>query len=304
MKIVYYIVYFFLWLLSLLPFSILYAFSTLLYYINYYIIGYRKKVVFSNLRNSFPEKSEMEIENIAKDFYRYLGDYFFESLAITSLSAKQFNKRYHYTNPEVVNKFYDEGKSVMMILGHYNNWEWATTMPLFLKHKVLAAYKPLNNKSFDNLFKKIRGKFGIEAVPMNGILKRMIEYRNMGQPILSDFLADQRPLVRNIRYWTTFLNQDTPVLMGAERISRKMKQAVVFMHVKRVKRGHYEIIFKVLSEDASQTAPYEITELHVRELEKIIQDEPRYWFWSHKRWKHDKEGVIKWQKEHNVTPDN
>ncbi len=289
---------------SLLSFRVLYTFSTLLFYITYYLIGYRKKVVFANLRNSFPEKTEKEIENIAKGFYRYLGDYFIESIAITSMTASQLNKRYQYTNPEVVNELYDEGKSVMMVLGHYNNWEWATTMPLFLKHKVLAVYKPLNNKSFDNLFRKLREKFGVETVPMNGILKRMIEYRNINQPILSLFLADQRPLVRNVRYWTTFLNQDTPVLMGAERISRKMKQAVVFMHVKRVKRGYYEINFKVLCEDASQTAPHEITELHVRELEKLIREEPRYWLWSHKRWKHNKKGVMKWQQEHSVNPVN
>lgn len=282
-----YIVYGFIWLISLLPLCVLYLFSDIIYFVLYYIVGYRRKVVETNLKNSFPEKSEEELKVIRKKFYHHLCDLSIETFKLLNMSQKSVKKRCRYNNADVVNKYFDEGKNVMIVLGHYGNFEWLCCFSLFNSRPVfLPLYKPLHNKVLDKMYIKIRSSFGAIPVPKNESLRAMMKYSRQGDPTMTCFIADQTPNKHNLNYWTNFLNQDTPVLEGTGRIAHKMGQVVVFARMRKIKRGYYEVDMYPICEDPKNTSAEEITERHTRELEKMIMEDPEYWLWSHKRWKH------------------
>lgn len=276
------------WILTLLPFKVLYIISDFLSFITYYLIRYRKKVTLTNLKKSFPEKSSTEINKIAKKFYRHLFDLFLESFKLLQMNEEQILKRFDYKNPEVLDELYSKNKSIITVFGHYGNWEWLASLPLVTKYKVLAIYKPLANSSFDNFFIRLRGKFGIETVTIQQALRKILNFQQNKELTITFFLGDQRPMGRYIKYWTTFLNQDTPILLGVEKISKQTDQAVVFIDIQKKKRGFYEIVFIKLFENPKETEEFEITEKHIRILEKIIINRPELWLWSHRRWKHKK----------------
>lgn len=276
------------WILTLLPFKVLYIISDFLSFITYYLIPYRKKVTLTNLKKSFPEKSSTEINKIAKKFYRHLFDLFLESFKLLQMNEEQILKRFDYKNPEVLDELYSKNKSIITVFGHYGNWEWLASLPLVTKYKVLAIYKPLANSSFDNFFIRLRGKFGIETVTIQQALRKILNFQQNKELTITFFLGDQRPMGRYIKYWTTFLNQDTPILLGVEKISKQTDQAVVFIDIQKKKRGFYEIVFIKLFENPKETEEFEITEKHIRILEKIIINRPELWLWSHRRWKHKK----------------
>jgi Kdo2-lipid IVA lauroyltransferase/acyltransferase len=281
--------YFPIWILTLLPLRVLYIFSDIFYLLIYYIVRYRKKAVYNNLRNSFPEKSKKELVSTAKKFYRHLCDSFIEGIYAYNISEKEIGKRFRYKNPELINELYAKGKSVILIAGHYGNWEWPIGLPLWSDYLLLGIYRPLSSRYFDELFIKIRSKFGGIPVTIKQTLRVLKQYAAKKKLTITYFLSDQRPGMESIHYWTSFLNQETPIITGVEKVARKLKQAVVFIEVQSVKRGYYETEFTLLSEDASLTKEFEITELHTRKLEKIIINKPEYWLWSHKRWKFKKE---------------
>lgn len=283
---------------SLLPLRAQYIISDISFVLMYYIIGYRKKVVMSNLQNSFPEKTTRELKKIARGFYFHLADSFIESTAQVSFTKKEILKRFRYRNPEVFQKYFDQGKSIILVMAHYSNWEWSSGMPLATGHKVLAAYKPINNNAIDKLFIKIRSKFGVEPVPMLHVMKHMLHYqRRENTPTVTMLIADQRPIRRNVRYWTTFLNQETPVLLGPEKFGIKTNNAVIYLKVEKIRRGYYEADLVELFEHPKDTTEYQITEKHLRELEKQIRIKPEYWLWSHRRWRHDRQKVEEWQRK-------
>ena len=287
MYIIGYIVIFpIMWLLSLLPLKVHYFFSNFIYLIVYRVIGYRKKVVYDNLRNSFPEKSEKEIKEICRKFYKYFSHLIVEILKLTSISPKELEKRIKYRNPEVFKDLFDRGKHVVIITPHYANWEWLEGVCRSTPHKIMSVYKPLSNKYLDNLFIKMRSRFGAELVPMNGVLRAIVRMQKEKTPSASLFISDQSPMKHLIQYRTTFLNQDTPVFLGPAKIAIQTKQAVVFCYVKPKRLGYYDVELIKLYDDASQATEVEVTEAHVRALEKIIQEQPEYWLWSHRRWKH------------------
>ena len=195
-------------------------------------------------------------------------------------------------NPELCNDLYEKGKSITLLMSHYGNWEWSAITPRYLKHKVLPIYKPLHNPHFDRMIKKSRERFGAETIPMDKIMRTLMEYKIKGIPTLTFFIADQRPRWAQIQYWTTFLNQDTPVILGPEKIARKMDHAVLFLKITPVKRGHYEAEYISLFEHTGETMPYEITDSYLAILEKTIREKPEYWLWTHDRWKHEKEKFV------------
>jgi Kdo2-lipid IVA lauroyltransferase/acyltransferase len=285
-----------LWLFTLLPLRILYLLSDFFFILIYYVAGYRKKVVFLNLKNSFPEKSHHEIKKIAKSFYHHLCDYFIESLYIYNMSLKEINKRVVYKNPELLNGLYQQNRSAIAIMGHYGNWEWLFALPLHVNFEVYAIYSRLNNRYYDELFKRTRGKCGIKLIPMKTAYKDLISATNKKIQTLTYFLSDQRPVWSSIRYWTTFLNQETPVLLGGEAIAKKLNQPVVYAEIQKIKRGYYEVYFRLITENPKETAEFEITEAHTRILEEIIRKKPDYWLWSHKRWKFKREDIEKRQR--------
>ena len=281
----------FLSILGYIPFWLIYLLSDFFFLISYYLIGYRKNTVLGNLKKSFPEKSDQEINNIAFAFYRHFADLVFETLKSFKLSEKTLKKRVHYKNPELLNDLYVKGKSVALLSGHYGNWEWTASMPKFLKHQLNVIYRPIQDETFDAYMKKVRSRFGMRLIPARISLRTMLEFEKTGELSATYYLTDQTAL-KDTEYWMTFLNQETPVFPGPEKVASRFKQAVVFMDIQKVKRGYYEVEFTKLFDDASQTRQFEVTKAHVKFLEEIIRKKPEYWLWSHKRWKHTRPAHI------------
>jgi KDO2-lipid IV(A) lauroyltransferase len=296
----YYIFYGLTWIITLLPLPVLYIFSDITWFFAYYIFRYRRKVAFTNLHNAFPGKENREIRRIARRFYLHYCDEFVETMALIHMSPDEIKRRLTYLNPEVMHNLYEKGKSVIGVIGHYGNWEWLASLPLTFRYQACGIYKPLNDKRFDRLFIRMREKFGVVTIPMDLSLKKMLEFHKSGIRTITLFLTDQRPIRRNIRYWTTFLNQDTPVLLGTERIGKKTNQAIVFFNLQKLRRGYYQVEFIPLFENPQEARPYEITEKHVQVLEDIIRKNPEYWLWSHRRWRHNKKKWMKWAEDHNI----
>ncbi len=284
------------WLLHLLPERILYFISDILYLLLYYVVNYRKKVVYDNIQKAFPEYSKSEIRKTARKFYHHLCDLMLESAASHFYSEEQALERITYRNPEILNEIYNSGKQVMAVTGHYGNWEYLSTLGLASEYPVLAIYKPLRNNYFDRMVKKNRTRFGVMVSPMEHIARTLIAYHRESTPVLTIFLSDQRPMFHQIQYWTKFMGLDTPLYLGTEKLARKLDAAVVFLKIRKTTRGRYEVEVEQICMDPASMKPYEITDAHVRILENLIREEPGYWLWSHRRWKHSLE---KFQSQNN-----
>jgi KDO2-lipid IV(A) lauroyltransferase len=284
---------FFLYLLSLLPFWALYLISDFIFFLLYHVTGYRRKVVQENLLNSFPEKTEQERAAIEKKYYQYLADLMVETIKMITVSEKELRKRVTSPNTHVVTDYFKQGRSVMLALGHYGNWEMADlrTSIEMAGMRFLVVYKPLSNVNFDEFFIKMRSRYGATLVAMKNVLRTMIKYKD--EVILSAFVADQTPVQHEANYFINFLNQPTAFFLGIEKMAKLTNPVVVFCDVERVKRGYYEFNFIPLVENPKDSAPYEITESYVKYLEIMIRREPQYWLWSHRRWKFKPEGVAK-----------
>lgn len=276
----------FIYLISIIPFPLFYGVSDFFFVLLYYIIGYRKKVVYQNLKNSFPEKTHEELKTIERKFYRYLCDLFLETFKTLTISKKEAINRCAFTQQttDLFNKLNDEKKSCIIVMGHYGNWEWAgNTFSLLLKQQLYVIYHPLTNKQFNNLMYKMRTRFGNKLYAMREVMREMIKNRN--EINATAFIADQTPPPEGA-YWTTFLNQDTPVFVGTEKIAQKLNYPIVYVTVSRPKRGHYLVNAEILVNEPKSTKEGEISELHTRRLEEDIKKQPEIWLWSHRRWKH------------------
>lgn len=276
---------------ALAPFWLMYLLADGFFIISYYIIGYRKKTVFKNLQNSFPEKSDEEIRKIARKFYRHLADLVFETIKSFQMSEATFRKRMRFKNPEVLDELFQQGKSVALLSGHYGNWEWTIILPKLIRHQVNVIYRSLENRQFDMFMKNERSKFGMFMIPASTSLRTMLDLENKGAVSATYYLADQTALY-DTKYWFMFLNQETPVFPGPEKVAARLKQAIVFMDIQKVKRGCYEVEFTKLIDDASLVPEYEVTRKHLKFLEEIIRKRPEHWLWSHKRWKHKRPEYI------------
>lgn len=272
-----------LYLLSLLPFSVLYLLSDFIFLILYKFPGYRKKVVLKNLKNSFPEKSGAEIEKIEKDFYHFLADLMVESVKLISSSRKQALKHFKIENMELLEGYFQQGKSIIAVSGHYGNWEMMNILALDVKYQTNVVYKPLTNKIFDDFWNKVRSEFGATLVPMSKVLRHIATNRkNLSITLL---VSDQTPSSPDAQFYTNFLSQQTPVFTGVEKIARSTKYPVVFCDITVLKRGYYSCRFVPIAENPDDFAENEITIAHVRYLEAMIHRAPQYWLWSHNRWK-------------------
>ena len=275
---------FFIRLLSLLPFWVLYLLSDLGYVLLYHIIGYRKKVVFNNLKNAFPEKSEAERRQIARKFYRFLPDLLVEAIKMRSITAATVKKRISLRQTDELERHFRAGKGVIGVTAHYGNWELGIhRLSLLTEHPTLIIYKPLHNKAFDTVYNGIRSRFGAIMVPMKQTLRKIVSFRD--RPHISMFVADQTPGRSDSHYFIDFLNQKTPVYTGPERIAKATGFPVVFCHIDRIKRGHYCCTFTTLVEEPSAVPEHGITDIHNQFTEDIIRRKPELWLWSHRRWK-------------------
>lgn len=284
--IIYYLTLPFIYLLSVLPFRLLYIISDGLYLLLYYIIGYRKEVVHSNLTNAFPQKIPAEILSLEKKFFRYFCDLLLETFKTLSISPEKMLQ--HCSIDPAATLLFDklaaENKSIIIVMGHNGNWEWAgNTFSLSCKHQLYVIYHPLSNKYFNRLICRMRERFGTRLIPMKDTFRDIVKNRH--ELTATAFIADQSPNPNNA-HWMNFLQQDTAVFMGTERIAKKIKYPIVFVSVKRLTRGYYTLMAELL-----QSPPYAddegtITETHTKKLEAEILAQPETWLWAHKRWKH------------------
>ena len=289
----YYLLYGFCYLLSLLPFRALYVLSDFIYLILYRTVGYRKKLVRKNLGNSFPEKSEEERREIERKFYHWLCDYFLEAIKLLSISKKNLDKHFTLTNPEVITDCFKEGQSVGTILGHYCNWEWLTCVGKDFdneKWKVGLVYHRLTNKAMEKVYRKVRSSQpnGV-PIPKKDTLRYLVEYKREGILSIFGYVSDQTPKWENIHLWLPFLHQDTPVFTGAERIMRKMNNAVFYVEMTRPKRGYYTCTYHLITKKPKEMEEYEITRRFFQMLEATIRRHPQYYLWTHNRWKRSHE---------------
>lgn len=275
--------------LSYLPFWVLHRLSGFIYVMLRYVIRYRKKVILSNLNRCFPDKSRQEITRICNAFYRHFADIIIESLKGFTISADEIRKRHRLVNPELVGKYVEQGKNVLLVGNHYNNWEFfAFSLNMIMENNnpvVLGIYSKLANPFMNKMVCDSRARMGSQLVWKKEAFKIVDEFQ---KPFFVCFAADQNPKDPLKAYWMKFLGQDTAVFYGVERMAKKFDLPVIYARVSKVKRSHYEITFELITEQPVGTPYGEITEAHMRKLEEDLKKQPEYWLWSHKRWKGDR----------------
>ena len=272
----------FLYLISLLPFCILYVISDVLFIVLYHIIGYRRAVVQQNLLSSFPEKNDAERRAIEKAYFKYLADLIIETVKMISISKEELQRRVVLTNPEIIERYVEDNKSITAVAGHYCNWEWAG-LEFGIESPLFFVYKPLSSQIFNDFFIRIRSRFGAVAVPMKQTMRTMVAHKN--NFTVTVFAGDQTPVQAEANYFIPFLNQPTAVFLGIEKIAKLIDSVVIFYDMQRTKRGYYSYTIVPLVENAKSSEQGEITKAHVKYLEMMINREPQYWLWSHRRWK-------------------
>lgn len=271
--------------ISLLPFRILYLFSDFLYLVLYRAVGYRVKVVRMNLKNSFPEKSDAELKKIEHLFYHHLCDVIVETFKSFTISQKEILRRMVLENPELPEKYFNEGRSILLCGGHYNNWEWiAVSLEQQIKHKTFALYTPLKNTFFENKMLRTRGKFGLTMISVKKTEAFFNETRD--QITATVFGIDQSPRHPDRCHWMTFLGQQTGVMTGVEKYAKAYNYPVIFCNIDKVKRGHYTFRFSLITDQPCAEPEWKIIETATQLIEKQIITQPQYWLWTHKRWKH------------------
>ncbi|GGK28475.1 lipid A biosynthesis protein [Yeosuana aromativorans] len=285
---VYILVYPFLWVISILPFRLLYVFSDCVYVLVYYIIGYRKKVVDANLKLVFPDKTDGEINHITKKFYHHLCDMFLEMIKTMTISSSELKKRFKINNPDEFKRLEALNKSIILMFGHYASWEWSIVIENYINFKGLAVYKKLANPYFDKLVRNIRSKFNTTLISTKETIAYINDLEHNNVKSITGFLSDQSPKVTSEVYWQDFMGIKVPCFTGAERIAKKLDFTTAFLKVSKVKRGYYEAEILTLAENSLGYQDYQLTDMFLREVEKQIHEAPEYYFWTHKRWKHAK----------------
>lgn len=288
--------YYPLWLLlkglSLLPLPVLFILSDFLYFIVYYVVGYRKKIVWSNLKNAFPEKTNAELNQIAKNFYKQFMDVVVETLKLRTMTPSEMRRRVTISNQELLDDYVKQGKTVITMGSHSANWEWVLSAgAVQFNFPAYGIYKPLNNSFFEAFMLRTRSQLGAKLMKMKDTLRDFAANRN--QPRVVAMLSDQTPLKNEITFWTTFLHQDTPFYEGAEKLANKFGCPVLFLNISRTRRGYYTLTFELISEgsplEANAAKRPSITETFARKLEAAIRRNPADYLWTHRRWKHSRE---------------
>lgn len=268
-----------------MPMQILYGISDILFAMLYYVFPYRKKVVITNLKNAFPNKSNQEIKTISRQFYRHFCQIIVESIKSFTISNKELFKRFKVTNIEILNKYYEEKRNVILVTGHYGNWEWAAlTLALQSKYVGAGIFQPLKNKFFNRVLFQTRTKNGLILIPPKETANYFEKLSN--RLVAYGFIGDQSPSNPDKGYWLNFLNQPTNVLTGTEKYAKLYNCVVLFGKIEKIKRGYYQLTYLPVCNNPSLTTEGEITETHTRILENIIQERPELWLWTHRRWKH------------------
>ena len=279
--------YLFILPISYLPKYFLYFFSNLLYVFLGRVLKYRKKIIHKNLKNSFPEKSENEIFEIRNNFYKHFCDLIVESFSGFSISRKSIEQKITIKNQDLLNEFAEKGQNIIIIGGHYNNWEMtAQRMPLVFKHELFAIYKPIKNKFYDRKMKSSRERFGLNMISMKEAKAYFNNETNTPRAII--FGSDQSPSNSKKAYWTKFLNQDSAFLYGAEKYAKSFNWPVIYVSINKIKRGDYLVQYKLITQKPKEESYGEIIKKFAFLLESDIKNQPEYWLWTHNRWKKKK----------------
>ncbi|MGM9633791.1 MAG: lysophospholipid acyltransferase family protein [Alloprevotella sp.] len=276
-------------LISRLPLGVLYVLADLCFPLLYYVARYRRKVVTENLNNAFPELSPRERHKIRRRFYRWFCDYVVETLKLLSISRQEMMRRMVIEGVDEMERSLETKPFVFIFLGHYCNWEWVSSIPLWYQKEDshgAQLYRPLKNKAFDGLFLEMRSRFGSENISKYEALRHILQLRRDGKKTCIGFISDQTPGWNSIHDWVDFLHQDTPVFTGTERIAKKVDAAIFFADIRRVRRGYYHLVLRRMTDEPKDFPDYALTEQYMRELEQIIRRQPHLWLWSHRRWKH------------------
>lgn len=304
-RVTYWCIWSVVWVISLIPLRVLYFISDILFLLVYYVVGYRKKMVRRNLKDSFPEKSEKERRGIERRFYRWFCDYIMETIAIASMSEKEMCRRITFKNLEHCDEIFKQGHNVALYMSHYCNWEWVISIGLHLPREVWVSQvvHELDYKPLDSVFLKLRSSMGTESVTRDVILRWIIRStRQMKRQVLVGFISDQSPIYQSTHYWTNFLNHpDTIVLTGTERIAKQCNFACVYLNMSRPRRGYYEATVIPITMESKEVPDWEITEKYFRLVEENILRAPEYWLWTHNRWKRDLKGLIDYNANVNKT---
>ncbi|MDQ3279311.1 MAG: lipid A biosynthesis acyltransferase [Bacteroidota bacterium] len=286
----YAVVYGLLYVLSLLPLRVLFLISDLAYGVLYYVVGYRKEVVFYNLSIAFPHKSAAERKAIAKRFYRNFTDNFLETIKLLSADAAFINK--HFTaDYSAFHKVAEQGKKSQIHTGHNFNWELANlAIAANIPQKLLTVYMPIESGVFEKLFLKLRTKTGAALLPATRIRASILPWRNT-QYVLG-LVSDQSPAVPGVGYWIPFFGRPTPFLKAPENGARVANLPVIFCFFIKKKRGYYEGFFEIGEEDPASLPKGELTKRYAAYIERFIAQYPDMYLWSHRRWKWE------WQEEY------
>lgn len=282
----YIIVYPFLWLISLLPFRILYIISDVVFLFVYYVFGYRRKVVTNNIKMALPNKTDKEVASIRKKFYRHLCDMLVEAIKSITVSEKEIIKRYVFTNLEDLHELENEKRSVVLMMGHYGSWEWIFILQKHVNYIGYAVYKQLSNKYFDKLVKRIRARYNSYLITTKETFPTLIKAKRNKELTFNGFVFDQSPKLDKAVYWQNFMGIKVPVHVGAEILAKRLDMTTLFLKVKKVKRGYYEATFTDIIRNPKAYKDFDITDISLKRVEEQIHEAPEFYLWTHKRWKH------------------
>jgi len=282
----YLLVYPLLWVISILPFRLLYLFSDFVYVLIYYVVGYRKKTVRENLRLALPHLSDKERLAIERKSFRHMCDMFLEMIKTMTISEQEMIRRFNFTNLEVYQDLEKKNKSISLMCAHYASYEWVISMNNRVNYEGYAIYKRIANKYFDKLVRDIRSKFKAHLITTKETIPMIRENAKNGKLSLYGFASDQSPKISSVFHWQKFMGIEVPVHTGAEMLSKKYGMNVLFLRVKKVKRGYYQASFENVYENVANIPDYEITDAFLKMVEQQIHEAPEFYLWTHKRWKH------------------
>ena len=283
---VFIVAYPFLWVVSRLPFSIIYGISDVLFYLVYHVVRYRRNAVWENLTLVFPNEDPKVLKKIRKDFYRHLCDMFLEMIKTMGISKEEMQKRFRCENIALLQQYEANGKSAILMFPHYASWEWVLSLNAQLKAPGYGIYQKIQNPYFDKLIRDIRGKFGTTLLQTDASTRLIARKTREKEVFTLGIISDQSPLHFKAKYWTEFMGVTVPVHIGGEVLSKTFDLVPLYLKVRKLKRGYYSATVKCLSENPKSVPDYGITDVFLKETEASIKEAPEFYFWTHKRWKH------------------
>lgn len=286
------VIYFIAWLFSLLPLRALYLLADIGFVLVFYVARYRRRLVRTNLAKCFPDKDKRERHEIERRFYHHFCNIFVETIKTISMSEEEMARRFVFENGEILDRYYEQGKSLIITLGHFGNWEWITfaqmaRKPLHPEFKSYSVYHELEGSAMDKFYLRLRSRSKSVLVPRDKLLRALVQQRKTGEPAMFCFIADQGPLNEAITFWMKWLNRETAPIIGPEKIARQTGFDILYIDVEVVRKGYYKARFVPLP---LGERPYDFTRDYMRHMEQTILRKPEYWLWSHNRWKRHRKG--------------